>query len=303
MTKPLPLPMLAVPDEHLPRDDESWAFEMKWDGYRAIVEVAKGRLRIASRRGNEVTARYPELDGLPSAVGLDAILDGELVVLDEHGRASFQAIQQHTGPAVFVAFDVLELERKNVMPRAWQDRRALLERLALAGDRWQTSPATTGGGPRALDAARQLGFEGVVAKRLDSPYLPGRRSPAWRKVKIAKRQELVIGGWMPGKGRLANSLGSILVGYHEAVGGPLRYAGRVGSGFDDKAREALLLGLVRRDSSPFDPVPKVKSAVWVEPDAVAEVRFTEWTADGILRQPVFLGLRDDKDPDEVVRET
>lgn len=302
MSTPLPLPMLAVPDEHLPRDDESWAFEMKWDGYRAIVEVAKGRLRIASRRGNEVTARYPELDGLAAAAGVDAILDGELVVLDEHGRASFQAIQQHTGPAVFVAFDVLHLDGKDVMPLSWRDRRSLLERLGLAGDRWQTSPATIGGGARAYKAAGELGFEGVVAKQLESPYLPGRRSPAWRKIKITKRQELVIGGWMPGNGRLASSLGSILVGYHEAVGGPLRYAGRVGSGFDDESRNALARMLRKRATSPFAPAPKVKGAVWVEPDAVAEVHFREWTDDGILRQPVFLGLRDDKDPREVVRD-
>ena len=303
MSKPLPLPMLAVPDEHLPRDDENWAFEMKWDGYRALIEVADGRLRIASRRGNDVTARYPELDGLPAAVGLDAILDGELVVLDRHGRASFQAIQQHTGPAVFVAFDVLHLDGNDVMPIPWRDRRALLERLGLAGDRWQTSPATIGGGPRAHKAAGELGFEGVVAKRLDSPYLPGRRSPAWRKIKITKRQEFVIGGWMPGNGRLANGLGSILVGYHEGIGGPLHYAGRVGSGFTDESRDALARSLRKRDTSPFASTPKVKGAVWVEPDGVAEVRFTEWTDDGILRQPVFLGLRDDKDPNEVVRET
>ncbi|MEX2269498.1 MAG: non-homologous end-joining DNA ligase [Acidimicrobiia bacterium] len=275
---------------------------MKWDGYRAIVEVAEGRLRIASRRGNDVTARYQELDGLPAAVGVDAILDGELVVLDEQGHASFQAIQQHQAPAVFVCFDVLRLDGRDVTTLPWQNRRALVERLGLSGERWQTSPATIGDGPRARAAAEELAFEGVVCKRLDAPYVPGRRSPAWRKVKITKGQELVIGGWLPGSGRLADTLGSVLVGYHDGVGGPLRYAGRVGSGFKDHDRDAMSAALRSRATSPFDPPPRIKDAVWVEPDCVAQVKFTEWTSDGVLRQPVFLGLRDDKDPNDVVRE-
>ncbi len=298
----LPLPMLAVAAEHVPVDDQEWACEMKWDGYRAVVGIEHGKLRIASRRGNDVTARYPELDGLPVAVGVDAILDGELVVLDEHGHASFQEIQNHQAPAVFVCFDLLMLDGRDITALAWRDRRTLLERIALSGDRWQTSPVSAGGATHALAAAQELGFEGVVCKRLDSPYLAGRRSPSWRKVKLTLRQELVIGGWLPGEGRLANTLGSVLVGHHDGVGGPLRYAGRVGSGFDDKGRDALAQRLVRRDTSPFDPAPRVRSAVWVEPDCVAEVKFTEWTIDGVLRQPVFLGLRDDKDPNEVVRE-
>jgi bifunctional non-homologous end joining protein LigD len=294
--------MLAVASSDLPRDDESWAYEMKWDGYRAIVGLDGGRMRIASRRGNDVTARYPELDGLAAAVGVDAILDGELVVLDDHGRASFQAIQQHLAPAVFVCFDVLSVDGRDVTSLPWRDRRPLLERLGLSGERWQTSPATIGDGPRARAAAEELEFEGVVCKRLDSPYLAGRRSPAWRKVKITKGQELVIGGWLPGAGRLADTLGSVLVGYHDGVGGPLRYAGRVGSGFKDDDRDAMQRTLRRRETSPFDPAPKIKDAVWVEPDCVAQVKFTEWTSDAVLRQPVFLGLRDDKDPNDVVRE-
>jgi bifunctional non-homologous end joining protein LigD len=294
--------MLAVASNDLPRDDESWAYEMKWDGYRAIVGLDGGRMRIASRRGNDVTPRYPELDGLAAGVGVDAILDGELVVLDKHGHASFQAIQQHLAPAVFVCFDVLSVDDRDVTALPWQERRLLLERIGLSGERWQTSPATIGDGARARAAAEELEFEGVVCKRLDSPYLPGRRSPAWRKVKTTKGQELVIGGWLPGAGRLADTLGSVLVGYHDGVGGPLRYAGRVGSGFKDDDRDAMQRSLRRRETSPFDPAPKIKDAVWVEPDCVAQVKFTEWTSDAVLRQPVFLGLRDDKDPNEVVRE-
>jgi bifunctional non-homologous end joining protein LigD len=298
--------MLAVPSDDVPRPDDEWAFEMKWDGYRAIVVIKRGAMRIASRRGNEITGRYPELAGLPDAVGVDATLDGELVVLDDTGQASFQAIQQHTGPAVLVVFDVLRLDGRDVTKLPWQERRALLEQLKLTGDRWQTSPVRIGDGDQAKAAAEELRFEGVVAKRLDSPYLPGKRSQAWRKIKIGKRQEFVVGGWMPGERRLSGTVGSLLVGYYEAPGEPLRYAGRVGSGFTDAQRDQLERGLVKRSTSPFEPVPRaprIKQAVWVEPDCVAEVKFTEWTDDGILRQPVFLGLRDDKDPKDVVRET
>jgi bifunctional non-homologous end joining protein LigD len=305
----LPAPMLAVADQRLPHDDAAWAYEMKWDGYRAIVEVLGGHLRIASRRGNDVTAKYPELAGLPDALhGVDAVLDGELVVLDAAGRPSFQAIQHHTAPVVLMCFDVLALDGRDVTGLAWSERRALLERLALSGERWQTPPAVVGDGPRALDTAGRLGLEGIVAKRLDSPYLPGRRSPAWHKIKLHQRQELVVGGWLPGEGRLHGTVGALLVGYYDdrgAQGGrdALHYAGRVGTGFDDRTRDALARSLTRRTTSPFTTTPRLPDPVWVEPDVVVEVRFTEWTTDDVLRQPVFLGIRDDKDATDVVRET
>jgi len=307
MSSELPAPMLAVPDEHLPRDDAGWAFEMKWDGYRAIVEVASGHLRIASRRGNDVTAKYPELAGLPDALGgLDAVLDGELVVLDDAGRPTFQAIQHHTAPVVLMCFDILSLDDRDVTGLAWHERRTLLERLALAGERWQTPPAVVGDGPRALDTARQLGLEGVVAKRLDAPYLPGRRSTAWRKIKLSKRQELVVGGWLAGEGRLQGTVGSLLVGYYDEGaerGAALNYAGRVGSGFDDRTRDTLARSLTRRATSPFAATPRLPDPIWVEPALVVEVRFAEWTTDDVMRQPVFLGIRDDKLAADVVRET
>lgn len=299
---PLPAPMLATAVERLPPDDDAWAYEMKWDGYRAIVEVAGGRLRIVSRRGNDLTARYPELDGLPAAVGVDAVLDGELVVLDESGRPSFQEIQQHLAPAALFLFDVLRLDGQDVMAAPWHERRSLLERLGLSGDRWQTPPVTRRDGTRAADAARALGLEGIVAKRVDSPYTPGRRSTAWQKLRFMNRQELVVGGWLPGEGRLRGTVGSLLVGFYE--GDDLVYAGRVGSGLDDRTRDALEQRLARRSASPFvNPPRRVPGVVWVEPDVVAEVKFSEWTTDGVLRQPSFLGLRDDKDPHDVVKET
>lgn len=301
----LPAPMLAVPDDHLPDDGDRWAYEMKWDGYRAIVELAGGRLRVVSRRGNDVTAKYPELADLRAALGsLDVVLDGELVVLDERGVPSFQAIQEHFEPVVLMCFDVLRIDGRDLMPLAWSDRREVLERLGLANARCQTPPAVIGDGARVWDAAERHGMEGVVAKRVDSPYRPGRRSSEWRKVRRTVRQELVVGGWIPGDGRLAGTMGALLLGCHEGPGGPLRYAGRVGTGFDDAMRRALVAGFVPRDTSPFADTPRVKGgATWVEPEVVVEVKFTEWTREGILRQPVFLGVRDDKDPREVVRET
>lgn len=301
---PLPAPMLAVPDDHLPDDGDRWAYEMKWDGYRAIVEVAGDRRRVVSRRGNDVTAKYPELAGLPGALGsLDVVLDGELVVLDEQGVPSFQAIQEHLGAVVLMCFDVLRVDGRDVMALPWRERREVLERLGLAGDRWQTPPVVIGDGARMWDAAERLGMEGVVAKRVDSPYRPGRRSSEWRKVRRFVRQELVVGGWLPGEGRLAGTMGALLVGCHDGENGTLRYAGRVGTGFDDAKRRSLVAGFVPRDTSPFEATPRVKDAVWVEPEVVVEVKFTEWTREGILRQPVFLGVRDDKDPRDVVRET
>jgi len=295
--------MLAVPTDVLPDDPAEWAYEMKWDGYRAIVEGSHGRLQVVSRRGLDVTAAYPELAGLADAVPVDdVVLDGELVVLDDDGRPSFAAIQQHRTPAVLMCFDVLRLEDDDVTGFPWRERRRLLEALALAGPSWQTPPVTTGTAAEAVSAATELGLEGVVAKRRDAPYRPGTRSSAWRKKKLVRRQELVVGGWLPGEGRLTGTVGSLLLGVHDEPGGRLRYAGRVGSGLDDAGRDALAAGLHRRERCPFTDPPRIPGAVWVEPDVVAEVTFTEWTDDGVLRQPVFVGLRADKDPRDVVRE-
>jgi len=295
--------MLATACADPPRGPE-WAYEMKWDGYRAIVGIRNGRLRIESRRGNDVTAKYPELAPLAEAVPVDdVVLDGELVVLNDDGRPSFHAIQQHQRAASYMIFDVLRLDGRDVTALPWRDRRALLERLALSGPTWQTPPVVEGDADVALETATRLGLEGIVAKRIDAPYRPGKRTTAWQKVKLTNRQELVVGGWLPGERRLSGTVGSLLVGYYDAPGGSLHYAGRVGSGLDDALRDALKEQLVVRDTSPFVDTPRrLPGPVWVEPDVVVEVKFTEWTADGVLRQPVFLGLRTDKDPRDVVRE-
>jgi bifunctional non-homologous end joining protein LigD len=312
-------PMLAVASVHLPPDDEHYAYEMKWDGMRAIVTVDGGRVGLTTRLGNDATSRFPELHALGEALGaIDAVLDGEIVALDAEGRPSFEQLQPrmhvssasaarrlaHERPAVLMLFDVLWLDGHSVLELAYTERRRLLEQLALAGPAWQTPPTTYGpGGKDVLDTAQSLGLEGVVAKRLDSTYQPGRRSDAWRKVKPVQAQELVVGGWLPGTGRLDGRLGSVLVGYYDGDS-DLRYAGRVGSGLDEQKRAELeerLAPLTRADP-PFVKVPKLPRPVWVEPEVVVNVGFHEWTTAGVLRAPRYRGLRDDKPAADVVRE-
>jgi bifunctional non-homologous end joining protein LigD len=310
--------MLAVAAATLPRDDANWAYEMKWDGMRALVAVGDGQVRVTSRAGNDVSARYPELDRLADALGdVEIVLDGEIVALDESGVPSFERLQprMHAGsaaavrrlaverPVVFMMFDVLWLAGGSVCELPYPERRALLEHLGLAGPNWQTPPTTVGGGAAVLATATQLGLEGVVAKRLDSTYQPGRRSDAWRKVKPHRGQELVVGGWLRGGGRLEGRLGSLLVGYHDGEGA-LQFAGRVGSGIDERARAALerRLAPLRRDTSPFASTPRLPNPTWVEPRTVVEVAFHQWTSAGRLRAPRYRGVRDDKPAAEVVRE-
>ena len=312
-------PMLAVPTTLLPHDDDRWAFEMKWDGMRALLTVAGGRVRATSRQGNDATGRFPELQGLGRALGsTEAVLDGEIVTLGDDGRPSFERLQprmqaasdravrtlMETHPAVIMLFDVLWLDGHATTGLPYTDRRRLLERLALAGPAWQTPPATVGGGARAMTAAADLGFEGIVMKRLDSPYLPGRRSDAWRKRKVEGRQELVVGGWLPGKAGLTGRLGSLLVGYYDDDQ-VLQFAGRVGSGISGVTRDDLeaRLAKIPRKASPFAAVPALPDPHWVTPKLVVEVAFHEWTSAGVLRAPRYKGLRTDKDARAVTRET
>jgi bifunctional non-homologous end joining protein LigD len=317
--------MLATPSKALPTDDGTWAYEMKWDGMRALVGIDGGDVWLTSRAGNDATGRFPEIAPIAEALdGVDALLDGELVALDDDGVPSFErlqprmqahghaAVRERAGaqPVVLMVFDVLWLGGHSTCELPYTERRALLERLALAGPSWQTPPTTFGAvgqeaGQAVLDASRALGLEGVVAKRVDSPYRPGRRSDSWRKVKTTLGQELVVGGWLPGAGRLEGQLGSLLVGYHDADDGSLRFAGRVGSGIDAVKREHLerLLASRQRSDSPFVETPKLPSPRWVEPELVVEVAFHEWTSQGVLRAPRYKGLRDDMAAADVVRET
>jgi bifunctional non-homologous end joining protein LigD len=304
----------------LPRRDEDWAYEIKWDGVRAIAHSEPGRLRFFSRNLNEITDRYPELSRLNRALSHHrAILDGEIVAFDAEGRPSFGALQSRMhltaasrvrrlakeAPVTYVIFDLLWLDGHSLLTLPYAERRERLAELELNGERWQVPDHVVGRGRELLEASAEQGLEGIVAKRLDSPYEPGRRSPCWIKIKNVERQEFVIGGWLPGEGRRRDRIGALLVGVREEDGS-LRYAGRVGTGFTENDLELLaeLLAPLERPTSPFAPgSPKPpREAVWVEPQYVCEVEFREWTQGGQLRAPSYKGLREDKSADLVVRE-
>ena len=320
-------PMLATPGD-LPRDERGWSYEYKWDGVRAIAYVEGGRVRLASRADRDCTATYPELRVLGEALGShQAVLDGEIIAQDAAGRPSFEALQARINvddagrarrlasqvPVSYMIFDLLHLDGMPTIQMPYRDRRRLLEELVPGGDRWAVPPAYPGPGAHLLAAARSAGLEGVVAKRSDSPYRPGERSSDWIKVKVVRTQEVVIGGWTQGKGSRAARIGALLLGLPEGGGeggggGGLTYVGKVGTGFTEAALDSLLARLrpLRRATPPFTsavPASESGSATWVEPELVGEVRFTEWTRAGRLRQPSWRGLRPDKSPGEVVRES
>jgi bifunctional non-homologous end joining protein LigD len=309
--------MLAVAGA-LPKDDESWSYEVKWDGVRALVAVDGGRITLTSRNGNDVTSHYPELRGLGLQLGSrQALLDAEIVAFNAEGRSDFGLLQarMHVGkpgaallrstPVQLMLFDVLHLEGTSLLDRTYDERRSILEGLELQGEHWSVPPAFAGGGQALLDATREQGLEGILAKRRDARYLPGKRSDCWLKVKHIRRTSTVIAGWKPGEGGRAGRIGSLLLGVQGPKG--LEYAGHVGTGFSS-ATLAMLgkeLEPLRIDESPFaTAVPRMyaKDAVWVEPKLVAEIDYTEWTKDGRLRHPSYKGLRDDYDPKDVVRE-
>src|ERR1700744_428254 len=312
-------PMLAGAGE-LPAHEEKWSFEVKWDGVRAIAYVKPGRLRLESRNLNDITETYPEVRGILRDLGMrEAVLDGEIVAFGDDGRPSFERLQRRINvssasavrrlsastPVVYAIFDLLYLDGHSLMALPYEQRRARLDELELGGPAWRVPANHPGRGRALLDATEAQGLEGIVAKRLDSRYEPGRRTGAWIKIKHVTRQELVICGWLPGEGRRADRIGALLVGYWRDDG-RLRYAGRVGSGVTERnlhevGRQMMAL---RRDDSPFDDAPKLpRNAVFVEPDLVAEIEFREWTTEGVMRAPSFKGLRDDKEAVEVVRES
>jgi bifunctional non-homologous end joining protein LigD len=320
--QPMPehiVPMMARLDD-LPNDQAKWSFEVKWDGVRAIAYAQPGRLRLESRNLNEITNAYPEVRGLLDDLGMhEAVLDGEIVTFDEQGRPSFERLQRRmhvtspsavrrlvsSHPVVYAIFDVLFLDGHSLLDLPYRERRARLEGLGLSGPAWRVPAAQPGQGMALLKATQQQGLEGVVAKRLDSTYEPGRRSGAWLKIKHTLRQELVIGGWIPGEGRRSKRIGALLTGYYED--GQFVYAGRVGTGFTERSLTELQgrLDGYRRDSTPFAAGSPAfpRGTVFVEPCLVAQIEFREWTMDGVMRAPSFKGLQEDKAPREVVLET
>jgi bifunctional non-homologous end joining protein LigD len=324
--EPLPRdlrPMLATPGS-LPKDDEAWAYEFKWDGMRALLYVDGGRIHLESRNGNDLTTSFPELRALGEQLGSrPVVLDGEIVAFDDEGHPRFQLLQPriHASdankakrlaaeqPVVYVIFDVLYVDGESLLSLAYEERRRRLEALRLVTkktEHWTLSPKFAGPGADVFQASKEQGLEGVVAKRLDSVYLPGKRSPYWTKVKNFRTQEVIVGGWTPGEGNRRGRLGSLLLGLPSGDG--LEYIGQVGTGFDAATLDDLAdrLESLRSNHNPFvTTVPRryESSATWVEPRLVGEVRFGEWTKDGRLRQPSWRGLRVDKEPEEVRRES
>lgn len=326
MTKGL-TPMLAKPATKPPSDDANYGYEIKWDGLRALFYSDHGYVKLESRNGIDITDQFPELNKLGESLGSRrVILDGELIAVLANGLPSFERLQSRIGlsgnaarrrvkevPISYIIFDLLYLDGYPTTALSYLERRRLLAELGLSGPSWQTPDYHTGEGSAFIEASRAKGLEGVIAKRLDSSYEPGKRSGAWLKIKNYRRQELVIGGWMPGRGGRAGRIGALLVGYYDkspvSAGGDanrqLIYAGSVGTGFNEATLNDLARELtpLRLKASPFAGRPPRPDAVYVEPKLVAEVAFSEWTKTGLLRQASFKGLRRDKDAREVVRES
>jgi bifunctional non-homologous end joining protein LigD len=303
----------------LPPDRDEFAYEIKWDGIRAVAQLDRGHLELTGRNGTDYRPRYPELRGLGGALGSQrAIVDGEIVAFDANGHPSFERLQMRMHlsseaaaqrrsrdvPVVYVAFDLLWLDGHSTLGLPYRDRRRLLAELDLEGPSWRVPAHHEGDGAALLAATKEQGLEGIVAKRLDSIYEPGRRSGAWIKVKNTLRQEVVIGGWSPGEGTRAGGLGAICAGVHDEEG-DLRYVGKVGTGFSVETLALVQRELepLRRETSPFVGRQPPRGTVFVEPRLVADVELREWTRSGTLRASSFLGLRPDIDPGSVVRET
>lgn len=304
--------MAASADD--PFDDPEWGFEPKWDGVRAIIHVSERDVMLVSRNGNDVTAAYPEAQALAGVVRAGTVLDGEVVAFED-GRPSFGRLQSRmhvrdarrirqltvSVPVVLMLFDFLVDATTAVLGEPLLDRRARLESVIVGDPSVQISPQVVGEGIALFDAAKSQRLEGIVAKRLDSPYLPGKRSPLWRKIKVVHEVDAVIVGWRPGAGGRSGAIGSVAV----ALFGPdavLTYVGSVGSGFDQRSLAAMgeILAHYASDDPPLDAttVSDSGSINWVRPELVAVVEYREVTGAGHLRAPVFKGMRSDKVPEE-----
>ncbi|MFB9839442.1 non-homologous end-joining DNA ligase [Actinoallomurus acaciae] len=308
--------MMALLRPELPEDDENWAFELKWDGVRAVAYVRSDGLALISRNDKDMAPSYPELGALTGMIREPVVLDGEIVALRD-GRPDFgllqsrMHVQRPTGelvrstPVAYYVFDLLRRGDRSLLAEPYTARRRELEELGLNTDPVFTPPWWAGGGEAVLAASIEQGLEGVVAKPLTSPYLPGRRGP-WIKVKNVRHQEVIVAGWTPGEGRRADMIGSLVLGVYDDHA--LRYIGNVGTGFTENSLHELAdrLRPIERPDNPFDttvPAAVSRTAHWTEPELVGEVAFSEWTTDGHLRHPSWRGLRPDKQPEQVTRET
>ena len=288
-------------------DDDRWLFEVKWDGIRLVSFIDNGKVSLQTRAGRIVDDEYPQLQAVSRLVNAkQAVLDGEIVALDEEGRPSFQLLQnrgKEPHPMQYVVFDIVYLDGQRLFRVPLEDRKRLLRDIVRDSDLLKYSEHVLGEGKAFFKAAQQKQLEGIVAKLRDSPYQPGMRSSAWLKIKAVRQQEVVIGGFTEPRGGRRH-FGALIVGVYED--GKFVYAGHVGGGFDERSLESLakLMKPLIVKTSPFsgEPPRGNEKPTWVRPKLVAEVKFAEWTRDGVMRQPVFLGLRDDVDPREVRRE-
>ena len=303
----------------LPRDDDAWGYEIKWDGIRTVAFCDVGHIAL---QGRNFTRLHAPLPGDPRRWGGRSAATGRCSTArswpsTSTGKPSFERLQarMHLAsdsavrrrmkdiPVTYVAFDLLWLDGHSTFALPYEERRALLEQLELEGPSWRTPAYHRGDGAALLEASRAQGLEGIVAKRLDSPYEPGRRSSGWIKVKNVFRQELVIGGYTPGEGGRSASIGALAVGYHRD--GELRLRGQGGHGLhpvDARHCSSASSSPCGPTTSPFAGRQPPRGTLFVEPRLVAEVEFREWTRSGTLRAPSFKGLRDDVDPQDVVRE-
>ena len=306
--------MAALPVDTLPTGPE-WMYEAKFDGYRALAQKAGSRVKLLSRKGNDLTADYPSIKAAVAELNVkSAVIDGEIVAFDEQGRPSFQQLQHRTATPTairYFAFDLLELNGVSWVSKPLSERRAALQPL-VAGSAVEFSDELTGTTDEIIAAISDVGLEGIVAKRRDSRYEPGKRSGLWQKFKVRHRQEFVVGGYKPEN----RNFQSLVVGYYDKEA--LRFAGRVRSGFTPAVRAALfdIIKPLSIAACPFSDLPTGKTGhwgegvtaedmkilKWVKPVLVVEIAFTEWTRDGHLRHSVFAGVRNDKHPRDVVRE-
>lgn len=319
-------PMLATAGT-LPTNFSDYAYEIKWDGLRAVLYSHSGHIEILSRNNNNITEQYPELLAIKETLrAKNIILDGEIVYLSNSGRPSFSGLQHRMGlssakkiaakmrsyPITYIIFDVLYMNDKTLIELPYVKRREILSELNLLGENFQSPSYILGTGIDMLKSTQNLGLEGIMAKRLDSLYMPGKRTSNWLKIKNKLRQEFVIGGWLPGQNARSGSIGSLLIGYYNIPWQEANntkqpkflYAGKVGTGFTAKTLADLksALSTLSRYTSPFaNKTPK--GAFFVEPELIGEFEFTEWTPNNTLRHPSFKGLRSDKHPYDVIKET
>ncbi|MFC9245705.1 ATP-dependent DNA ligase [Streptomyces sp. NPDC057136] len=307
LATPGPLPPPALQD--------GFGFEVKQDGQRAMIYLpGDGTVILRSRSGADITAAYPEFTALGSAIGRPAVLDGEIVAFDDQGRSDFERLQSRMGlsgspakaarmaqqvPAHLILFDIVFLDARTITKMPCSERHSVLEGLGLTGTHWSTPASVVGHGTQALEMTKAAGLEGLVAKRLTSVYEPGVRSRAWIKIRHVRTLDVIVGGWVPGRGRLAGLPGALLVGEHDEDG--LRYAGSVGTGWSDTERVTLaeLLHAAAIDHCPFTEVPPVAGARWVLPRLVGEVGYATRTRAGRLRHPSWHRLRPDLAPDDI----